>query len=244
MIPNWFVTNFRGEYSAVYRNLSKGIYEDVSAWAGVVPESRLGVGWGCGLVDFDNDGWPDLLVANGHVDDNLPLDDGILPQAEPTKVWRNQGNGKFRLVRHPGPFFAADHVARGAAFGDLDNDGDTDVVISLMDKHPAVLFNESPSRSWIRFELLTGTAGRTAIGAVVEVHTADRVIFRQVKGGGSYLSANDPRLLVGLGSSTHVKRVEIHWPSGASSTLVDPSPGRTHQVRDPRTSQLSVPDPW
>jgi len=241
--PELIVTNFRDEYSTVYRNLSGGCYQDVSAWAGVIPESRLGVGWGCGLVDFDNDGWPDLLVVNGHVDDNLPSNGGILPQAEPAKVWRNQGDGRFRLVRDPGPFFAADHVARGAAFGDLDNDGDIDVVISLMDKRPAVLLNESPRRSWIRFELMTGTPGRPAIGAVVEVQTEGRVICRQLKGGGSYLSANDPRLLVGLGSATRVERVVIHWPSGACSTLVDPAPGQTHRVQDPRKGQPPVPHP-
>jgi len=241
--PELVVTNFRGEYSTVYRNLSGGCYQDVSAWAGVVPESQLGVGWGCGLVDFDNDGWPDLLVVNGHVDDNLPSNGDVLPQAEPAKVWSNQGDGRFRLVRDPGPFFAVDHVARGAAFGDLDNDGDMDVVISLMDRRPAVLLNESPRRSWIRFELMTGTPGRPAIGAVVEVHTGDRVIYRQVKGGGSYLSANDPRLLVGLGSAARVERVVIHWPSGACSTLVDPAPGRSHRVRDPREGRPPTPHP-
>jgi hypothetical protein len=174
-----------------------------------------------------------MLVVNGHVDDNLPLLGQDVPQAEPAKVWRNRGGGRFLLVNDPGPFFAAPHVARGAAFGDLDDDGDLDVVVSLLDGRPAVLLNESAPRPWVRFELLDGRSSRTAIGAVVEVHAGGRVIHRQVKGGGSYLSANDPRVLVGLGSAGRVDRVVIRWPNGTRSELDHPAVGRTHRVHEP-----------
>ena len=187
------------------------------------PESRTGVGWGCALADLDNDGWPDLVVVNGHVDNNLLIGGRVLPQAEPPKVWRNLGEGRFRAVRDAGPFFTSDHVARGAAFGDLDNDGDIDAVVSLMDRRPAVLLNESPDRSWIRLELLTGSRLRPAVGAAVEVHAGGRIIRRLAKGGGSYLSSQDPRLLIGLGSACRVDRVVIHWPDGAT---LDPDQSR------------------
>jgi hypothetical protein len=232
-LPELFVTHFREDYCTLYRNLGGKLFQDVSAWAGIVKDSMPGVGWGCALADFDNDGWPDMLVVNGHVDDNLDQLGRDVPQAEAPKVWRNRGDGRYRLVRDPGAFFMAGHVARGAAFGDLDDDGDLDVVVSLMDQRPVVLLNESDRHPWIRLELLGGRSRRPAIGAAVEVHAGGRVIHRQVKGGASYHSANDTRLLIGLGSADRVERVDIRWPNGTRSTLTDPAPGRTHRVLEP-----------
>jgi hypothetical protein len=148
-------------------------------------------------------------------------------------VWRNQGRCRFRLVRDPGPFFAVGHAARGAAFGDLDNDGDLDVVISRMDGAPAVLSNESAVGNWIRLELIGRRSNRSAIGTKVEVHTQGRILHRQVKGGGSYASSNDPRLLIGVGSAEQVERVEIRWPSGRRTTLKAPELNHTHKLVEP-----------
>ena len=108
------------------------------------------------------------------------------------------------------------------------------MVVGLYDGRPALLVNESVPRSWIRLELLGGVSNRSAIGTAVEIHTGEQVIHRQVKGGGSYLSANDHRLLIGLGSAERVERVEIHWPSGLHTTLSTPALGQTHLVREPR----------
>ncbi|HEV3167738.1 MAG TPA: VCBS repeat-containing protein, partial [Isosphaeraceae bacterium] len=165
-LPELVVSHYRGEYCALYRNLDGANFQDVSAAAGIVKDSLPYVGWGCALADFDNDGQPDLMVVNGHVEDNL-LDMGRdIPYAEPSKVWHNEGSAHFRLVADPGPFFSAPHVARGAAFGDLDNDGDLDVVVSLMDARPVVLFNESVGGHWIRLDLVGHRSNRSAIGAV------------------------------------------------------------------------------
>jgi enediyne biosynthesis protein E4 len=235
--PELVVTNFRGEGTTLYRNVEGGNFLDVSAFAGILRDSKPYVGWGVALEDFDSDGRPDLLVVNGHVDDNLPLFEQDIPQAEPAKVWRNHGvTGKhiqFSNVPDPGPFFAIPHVARGAAFGDLDNDGDLDMVISRLDQPPAILLNESPPRSWIRLELTGRRSNRSAIGAAVEVHAGGRVFHRQVKGGSSYISANDSRVLVGLGDCERVDFVFVRWPSGARSELSDPAPRRTHVLHEP-----------
>ena len=233
-LPELFVTHFREDYNTLYKNIDGRLFQDVSSSAGIIRDSSPYVGWGCGLVDLDNDGWPDMLVANGHVDDNLDQLGLNVPQAEPAVLWRNRGDGKFRRVLDAGPYFASPHVARGAAFGDLDDDGDLDVVISRMDAHPAVLLNESAPAPWVRLELLTGKSGRPAIGAAVEVHAeGGRTIHRQLKGGGSYLSSNDTRLLIGLGRAERVDRVDIRWPNGERSSLETPSIRRTHRLLEP-----------
>jgi hypothetical protein len=228
--PELFVTNFEGEYNTIHQTTDGRNFEDVSAAAGIVRDSIPDVGWGCALADFDNDGWPDMMVVNGHVDDNLARlgRDGVYAQRP--KVWRNRGGCRFRLVPDPGPFFALGHASRGAAFGDLDNDGDLDVVINRMDDHPAVLWNESRSGHWIRLELVGTRSNRSAIGTAVAVHVGDRVLWRQVKGGGSFASAHDPRLLIGVGAAERVERVEIRWPSGRQSTLTGPVLDRSHRV--------------
>jgi hypothetical protein len=232
--PELIVTNFRGQGVAFYRNLGGGMFIDNAGPSGLVKRTKPYVGWGCALEDFDGDGRPDLLVVNGHVDDNLSEFGKDVPQAEPAHVWRQDRGGVFRPVEAAGPFFDSDHVARGAAFGDLDNDGDIDAVVSIMDGRPAILLNESAPRPWLRLELVGRRSNRSAIGAAVEAHGGGRLVARrQVKGGGSYLSANDPRLILRPSEGGVIDRVEVRWPSGASSTLSSPALGETHRVEEP-----------
>ncbi|WP_165229982.1 CRTAC1 family protein [Aquisphaera insulae] len=232
-LPELFVTNYANEYNTLHRTTDGHGYQDISEAAGIVKDSMVEVGWGCSLSDLDNDGWPDMMVVNGHTDENLAElgREGVYEQ--PTRIWRNRGDGRFDLVADPGPFFRVGHVGRGAAFGDLDNDGDIDVVFSRMDNLPAVLLNESPPRGWIRLELVGTASNRQAIGAAVEVVLDGRTLHRQVKGGGSYASANDPRLLIGVGPVERINRVEIRWPSGRRSTLERPELSRTHRIVEP-----------
>jgi enediyne biosynthesis protein E4 len=234
--PELFVTNFRGESNTLYQNLDGRNFQDVSARAGIVKDSLAYVKWGCALADFDNDGKPDMFVVNGDIDDNLREFGQDSEFAQPVIVWKNVGRGRFARVTDPGPFFAINHPARGAAFGDLDDDGDLDVVIVRMDLPPAILANESPDTgNWVRFSL-QGTKGNPdAIGATVEVHAGGQVFQRLIRGGDSYLSVNDRRALIGLGAISAIDKVEILWPGGRTTTLkgADVALKRTHAVVQP-----------
>ena len=174
------------------------------------------VGWGCALADFDNDGWPDCFVANGQVDDNLEQIGHENPYAEPALLHRNVDGKRFVLAtRNAGAYFERDHVGRGVACGDLDNDGDIDLVVNHKGGPAALLRNDTATpHHWIRLRLEGTRSNRDAVGARVEVEAGDRTIVRQRKGGASYGSAHDPRLLIGLGHARSARRVTVRWPSG------------------------------
>jgi enediyne biosynthesis protein E4 len=254
--PELFVTNFQNEHIAFYQNISEiapaqtkglrtALFRESSAEVGLAADSKPWVGWGCALADFDRDGWPDCFVANGHVDDNRAELAPTMSYAEPPLLFRNIPEGVdtqntirrgFRLsTRNAGTYFATRHVARGVAYGDLDNDGDIDIVVSHMDGAPAILRNDTPSdNNWICLKLVGTRSNRDAIGAKVEVVVGGQTITRQRKGGCSMQSTNDPRLLIGLGLMTKIDRVSITWPSGIASTLERPAPKTTYEVIEPR----------
>jgi enediyne biosynthesis protein E4 len=252
--PELLVTNFQNEYAAYYQNLSgsaptpsadptpPALFRDASAAVGLVADSKPWVGWGCALADFDNDGWPDVFIANGHIDDNRKDLAPTMSYSEPPLLYRNVpagGGGAFRRfelsTRDVGPYFASRHVARGAAFGDLDDDGDIDIVVNHMDSAPAILRNDTASNNrWIRLSLIGTRSNRDAIGARVEVVVGDRTITRQRKGGSSMQSTNDPRLLIGVGAVAEIARLTIRWPSGAVSTLEHLPTDKSYQIVEPR----------
>jgi enediyne biosynthesis protein E4 len=250
--PELFVTNFQNEHIAYYQNLSgsapgrlsgvaPAIYREASGEVGLAADSRPWVGWGCALADFDNDGWPDTFVANGHVDSNRKDLAPTMSYPEPPLLYRNvaaeDGRRCFALsTRDAGPYFAARHVARGAAYGDLDNDGDIDLVVNQMDGSPAILRNDTPgANAWIRLRLVGTRSNRDAIGARIAVDAGGRTIIRQRKGGCSMQSTNDARILIGLGAVDEVARVTIRWPSGAVTLLEHLTPRNTYDVVEPKT---------
>ncbi|WP_020466863.1 CRTAC1 family protein, partial [Singulisphaera acidiphila] len=218
-------SNFTYEYNTLHLNLGKGSFTDVTPMLGLAADTMPYVGWGLSLADFDNDGWPDCYVANGHVDDNRAQAGQPDEYAEPSLIHHNvptkNGQGRrFKLAtRDVGPYFDAKHVARGAAFGDFDNDGDVDIVVNHKDGAAALLRNDTPSgNKWLRLQLVGTKSNRDAVGARVELEVGDRTIYRQRKGGCTVFSSNDPRLTIGLGQASEVKKLTVRWPSGVVTT--------------------------
>jgi hypothetical protein len=242
--PELFATHFQNEYNTLYQNLGKGKFFDQTPGFGLAADSIPYVGWGCGLVDFNNDGWPDCFVTNGHVDDNRDKLYGTPPDyEEPDLLYLNVGIGtppeqgrRFRLAtRDVGPYFDGKHVGRGVAFGDIDNDGDIDIVVNHKDGRPALLRNDTPAESnrWVRLKLVGTKSNRDAIGAKIEVHVGPRVIYRQKKGGVSMMSSHDPRLLIGLGDTSEVARLVVRWPSGRVSELEHLATNQEYEITEP-----------
>ncbi|MGE3819300.1 MAG: CRTAC1 family protein, partial [Isosphaeraceae bacterium] len=234
-LTDLFVTNFANEYNTLYQNLGRGTFMDSTPFFGLAADSMPWVAWGTALADLDGDGWPDCFVANGHVDNNRQLIGQNVEYEEIPLLFANLQGKKFRLAtRDAGTYFDTKHVARGAAFGDLDDDGDVDVVINHKDGAPAVLRNDSPGGNrWIRLELQGTRSNRDAVGAKVEVELGDRTIHRQRKGGVSLQSAHDPRLLIGVGKVETLPKVTVRWPSGAVSTLSNVATNQSHKVVEP-----------
>jgi len=228
------VTNFEDQYNSIFRNDGDMSFSDSANAAGVVKASTPRLGWGTGCLDFDNDGWPDLLAVNGHVYpqvDTLPVG---AKYREPMLIFLNNQNSTFRDVStEVGNAVTIPRPSRGTAFGDLDNDGDIDVVVENIDGPPVILQNDGGNqKNWIAFELAGTKSNRSAIGALVKVTAGTMVQVDEVRSGGSYLSQNDFRLHFGLGEATKVDRVEIRWPSGLTETLQNLTVGRFYSIKE------------
>jgi enediyne biosynthesis protein E4 len=218
-------THFSDDIPALYRNLGKGLFEDVASAAGLAVENRY-VEWGAGMPDLDNDGLHDILYVTGHVYPEIERALPQYPHKGPRVVFRNTGHGTFQRVTPQAGAAGAPHSSRGAAFGDVDNDGDVDVLVMNMNERPSLLRNEYDGRnSWLMVELEGTRSNRAAIGATVAVTAAGRVQSRAVLSQSSYYSHDALRLHFGLGSATTADRVEVRWPDGRAQVL-DAVPSR------------------
>jgi hypothetical protein len=214
-------THYYNQPTGLYRNDGKGNFEDVTIEAGLNRETRF-VSFGVGMVDFDNDGYPDILVATGTVYPEAAKVSARFPARSPVLLFRNQGNGTFfEMGPEAGPGITTPHMGRGAAFGDFDNDGDMDVLIMNVNEPPSLLRNDAPvGNHWIKIRLEGTKSNRSAIGSRVLARYGGKEQVQEVMSGTSFISANDPRLHFGLGSATTAD-IEIHWPLG----LVEKYPG-------------------
>ena len=225
-----FVTNFTEQPDTLYRNLGKGEFTDVTSAAKLAQPTFLNVGWGTGMVDFSNTGWLDIFIANGHVYPQMDGIAGAARYAEPMQLFRNRGDATFEDISN---VFAEIPNAsrRGAAFGDLNNDGNMDIVVLNMDGPPQLLLNQGGEHNRsILFKLIGTKSNKMAIGAKLTVSAGKIVQTAEVHAGGSYLSSNDPRLHFGLASESHINEVTIRWPSGEKQILRDLSAGFMYTI--------------
>lgn len=224
------VSNFYDRSTITFQGLGNGTYRDASASLGLTAATRRVLGFGVLLEDFDGDGSLDLFQANGHVLDRARL--GVPFAMRPTLL-RNVGRQFVDASAGAGAWFARSMLGRGAAVGDLDRDGRPDVVVGSLDSPAAILRNESRGGRWLAVDLVSRAAG-SAVGARVKATVGPRVLVREMVGGGSYLSASEPRLFLGLGATSRVDRLEVSWPSGRVETWTNLGVDGSHRLEEGR----------
>ncbi|MFZ0744078.1 MAG: CRTAC1 family protein [Terracidiphilus sp.] len=228
-------TDFSDDYKALYRNDGDAGFTDVAAEAGITQIAVPFVGWGDGMIDYDNDGWKDLMMINGHVYPQVDEHDWGTTYAERPLLFRNLHNGRFAYVPPvKGSGLAVLTSGRGAAFGDLFNNGKIDVVINPVDGPPVLLKNVNPDHDhWVELKLVGGPKSpRDAVGATVYL-TANGIRQREdIMSGGSYISSNDQRPHFGLGDATEAGTAEIHWPDGAKESVKLPAVDRIFTINE------------
>jgi len=232
-------TNFAGDTPSLYHNLGASVFEDTTFQAGLGKHTQY-LGWGCGFFDFDNDGWPDILICNGHVYpevEQLTTEAGY-PQRK--LLYRNLRNGRFEDVSlNAGSGISAPTPSRGCAFGDFDNDGDLDFVVNCVNAPPQLIRCDSTNKnSWIKIRTIGAKSNRSGIGARITCVTktaGQEKPHRQideVRSGGGYYSQNDLRVHFGLGEAQKVDLLEIRWPSGQLDSLKDLKPNLLYYVTE------------
>jgi len=228
------VSHFSDEYAALFRNDGGMNFSDVSFVSKIAQSTVPYVGWGDAFFDFDNDGWLDLFLVNGHVYPQVDTIEGGSKYREPKLLFSNQRNGSFQDVsKLVGPAIQLPQVSRGVAAGDLFNDGRIDIVVENLEGGPMILQPQGgPANHWISFELEGIKSNPLALNARVRITSGDLVQTGEVLSGGSYLSQNDLRVHFGLGSRKSVDKVEIFWPAGKIETLADLSADHFYSVKE------------
>jgi hypothetical protein len=231
-----FVTTLSNEKYALYRNNGDLSFTYAANTSAVGQITLLNSGWGTRMVDVDNDGLRDLFVAQSHVLDTIEKTTSYLKYKQSPLLMRNTGKGFVNVSATAGAAFNSPIAARGAAFGDLNNDGQIDVVVAVLDDAPVILRNQGPTNHWLGITLVG-----PVIGARVTVTSlsGQKQIY-DVSTAGSYLSSNDPRIVVGLGNSRGVKSVEVKWPSGKGQTINSPAIDKYIRIDEPQIKRIAL----
>ncbi|MFV2073631.1 MAG: CRTAC1 family protein, partial [Thermoanaerobaculales bacterium] len=244
--PDIFLTHLNRQTNTIYINDGTGFFNDGTSVTGLGSTSFRFTAFGTAWIDYDNDTWLDLLIANGAVQiiEELALKRDPFPLHQKNQLFKNLGNGRFKDVSAAsGAAFELSEVSRGAAFGDIDNDGDLDVIITNNNGPVRLLRNEvGNSNHWIGLRVLDPEIGRDALGARVAVHVkGSKPLWRRVRADGSYGCANDPRILIGLGDADRVEAVEVVWPDGIRERWVGLETGRYTTLKKGKGSQPTAP---
>jgi enediyne biosynthesis protein E4 len=232
--PSIMITNFSNQMMSLYHNEGNGLFVDEAPRSSVGQASLLTLGFGCFFFDYDLDGWPDIFVANGHLDSDIERIQKRIAYRQPPHLFRNLGNGKFEAVTATaGASFAAPKVARGAAYADIDNDGDLDLLVTT-NGGPALLFrNDGGNRNHaLRVKLRGTSSNRDGIGAVVRIESAGEKQWQMLRSGSSYLSQSELVLTFGIGEKAKVASVRVEWPSGKTDQLTDIGADQTITVEE------------
>jgi hypothetical protein len=218
--PSVIITNFSNQMLALYHNEHNGLFVDEAPQSDVGQASLLTLGFGCFFFDYDLDGWLDIYVANGHIEDAIERVQPRVRYAEPAHLFHNLGDGKFKEVTaSAGTSFAAPRVARGAAYGDINNDGALDLLVAT-NGGPAALFRNTGTRNHsLRIKLVGTKSNRDGIGAVARVTAGNDTQSQMLRSGSSYLSSSELIFTFGLGSHAQAEAIEIRWPSGQSDRV-------------------------
>jgi hypothetical protein len=208
-----WVTNYENELHSLYRNLSTTkniVFLSVTEASGIAAIGQKFVGWGTGFVDLDHHGWEDLVIVNGHA---IRYPTGTTRRQKPVLL-RNRGGSFTEITKRGGSYFQKPHLARGLALGDLDNDGKVDLVISHMNEPLAILRNVANEKHhWLGVKLV-GKSNRDIVGARLILEAGGRKQTRFAKGGGSYATSSDRRLIFGLGKTDRLDKLTVIWPNG------------------------------
>lgn len=229
-----FAVRYAHQPASLYWNQGDGQFRDIAGTAGIALPSTPVVKWGEGFGDFDNDGWLDLVIANGNFSTLLEPLPGEPAFGEPMELFRNRGNRTFEEVATPAGLNSGKlQSRRGVAIGDLDNDGRLDMVVFNVGEPPTLFHNETVNKNhWLGLRLIGQKSNRSAIGARARLTTCDGSMIDEVHGGGSYLSMNDLRLHFGLGKCSTVAGLEVAWPSGLTQTLKDLAPDQIYTLTE------------
>jgi enediyne biosynthesis protein E4 len=231
--PSIIITNFANQMISLYHNEGNGLFVDAAPASEVGRASLVTLGFGCFFFDYDNDGWPDIFVVDGHIEDGIERVQKRVKYAEPPHLFRNIGGGKFQeTTETAGAAFASPKVARGAAYGDIDNDGFPDVLVTTNGGRVYLFHNEGGSNRSLRIKLRGVKSNRDGIGTVVRVNSGKDQQWQMLRSGSSYLSQSELTLTFGLQSSAKADTVEVRWPSGQVDKLANVAASQTVTIEE------------
>jgi enediyne biosynthesis protein E4 len=245
--PSVIITNFANQMLSLYHNEGNGLFVDEAPRSEVGRATLVTLGFGCFFFDYDNDGWPDIFVADGHIENEIERVQKRVSYAEPPHLFRNLGGGKFQEVTPSlGEAFAGPKVARGAAYADIDNDGWLDVLLTTNGGRAFLFHNEGGMSHSLRVKLVGTKSNRDGLGAIVRVTSGQDRQWQMLRSGSSYLSQSELVLTFGLGSAAKADSLEVQWPSGQVEKLFNINAGQTVSIQEGKGLIASKADrtPW